>query len=301
MKKILVVGSINEDITLHMKKLPLPGETVIANDFDTSLGGKGCNQAVAAARIGGEVSFIGAVGSKKSDDEILELLEKDGINTSGIARLETNTGSAYITIDEDAENSIIVYPGANFEITKDHLHANEELFIESDYCLLQLEVPMDIIRETLKLCDKHGVKVILNPAPYNDDVDDEILSKVDFYIPNQTEFLQTVKADTQTEYDIDWYITEGEKFAAKHNLSLVITLGKDGSILIKDNGVVRIPVFKTTAVDTTAAGDSFIGGFLATLSKGESIVDSLTKGSKVASITISRKGAIKAIPHLSEL
>lgn len=301
MKKILVVGSINQDITLQMKNLPLPGETLIAKDLKTSLGGKGANQAVAAGRMGADVSFLGAIGTDKGSDSIIDILVNDNINTKGIARLDVNTGSAYIFIDDTAENSIIVYPGANFEFTKQHLIDNVDLFEECDYCLLQLEVPMDIIRETIKLCKEYGVKVILNPAPYNDDVDDEILKNIDYYIPNELEFLDTIKEDTGVEHDLDWIEEKGKDFALAYDLTLVITLGGRGAMLFEDNQATLIPVQKTTPVDTTAAGDSFIGGFLAALSTGQELKDSLVYGSKVAAITISRYGAISAIPHQEEI
>lgn len=299
MKKILVVGSINKDITLHMRNLPLPGETVIANDLKSSLGGKGCNQAVAAARMGGEVSFIGAVD--KVSDDIIAALDEDKINTKGIAKLDVNTGTAYISIDESAENNIIVYPGANFAFDKELLLSNEDLFIESDYCLMQMEVPLPIIYETIELCKKHNVQVIINPAPFNQDFDEAILKDVDYYVPNMLEFISTVKGDLTQEYPLTWFEEAGLEFAKKHGLTLVITLGSQGAMLIENDTVTLVPAVKTKAVDTTAAGDSFIGGFLASLSKGASVVDSLAFGAKVASITISRHGATSAIPSLAEV
>ena len=128
MKKILVVGSINQDITLHMDKLPIPGETVIASDLKSSLGGKGANQAIAASRMGADVAFIGAIGQEKGADSIIDIFSNDNVLTKGIQRLKENTGTAYISIDKQAENNIIVYPGANFALTKEHLHLNKDLF-----------------------------------------------------------------------------------------------------------------------------------------------------------------------------
>ncbi len=301
MKKILVVGSINQDVTLQMKNLPSPGETVIAQTLKTSLGGKGANQAVAASRMGGDVSFLGAIGSDKGSDYIIQQLKDDQINTDGIARLIESTGSAYISIDENAENNIVVYPGANFSIKSEHLYNNEQLFIESDYCLLQLEIPIEVIKETLKICHKHGVKVILNPAPYNDLIDSEIFNSVDYYIPNEIEFLDTIGASTDKSYDLDWIKIKAKEFSEDYDLTLIITLGSRGALLVEEGNTTLIPVHKTTPVDTTAAGDTFIGAFLADLSKGETLYDSLVFGSKVASVTISRYGAISAIPYRKEI
>lgn len=300
MQNILVVGSINQDVTLHMNKLPVAGETVIASDLKTSLGGKGANQAVAASRMGANVAFIGAIGSEKGADTIIDIFTKDKIDVAGIDRVEVNTGTAYISIDTHAENNIIVYPGANFEITKDHLHKNKELFKKADYCLLQLEIPMDMIKETIALCKEYDVKIILNPAPYNKEVDDEILSSIDYYIPNETEFIQTIEDDVLGLRDLDWFKAKGEEFVSKYNLTLIITLGSQGALVIDDQTQL-IPAHKTIPVDTTAAGDSFIGGFLAALASGQNKYDALDFGARVASVTISRYGAISAIPYKEEI
>ena len=300
MGKILVVGSINQDITLHMDKLPMPGETVIASKIKTSLGGKGANQAVAASRMGADVAFIGAIGQETSADEIIKTLLEDHIDVSGIERTETKTGSAYISIDDTAENNIIVYPGANFAITKEHLYKNENLFKEADYCLLQFEIPMDIIKETIMLCKKHEVKVLLNPAPFNAGFDKELLSEVDFFIPNETEFLQINGDDLSGDYDLDYFKRKGNEFVAKYDLTLIITLGSQGALVINKESKL-IPAFPTVPVDTTAAGDSFIGSFLAALSSGQDKYHALEFGAKVASKTISRYGAISAIPYKDEI
>lgn len=300
MGKILVVGSINQDITLHMEKLPMPGETVIASDLKSSLGGKGANQAVAAARMGADVSFIGAIGKEKSADEVIDILTEDRIDVSGIERLDTNTGTAYISIDGTAENNIIVYPGANFAITKEHLHKNIHLFKSAKYCLLQLEIPMDIIKETILLCEKHEVKVVLNPAPYNADFDNKLLSSIDFFVPNETEFLQTINADASEKHDLEYFKTKGNEFVDKYGLTLIITLGSQGALVINEETKL-IPAHVTIPVDTTAAGDSFIGSFLAALSSGQSKYEALDFGAKVASKTISRYGAISAIPYKEEI
>lgn len=301
MKKILVIGSINQDITLQMEKLPLPGETVMANSIQTSIGGKGANQAVAASRMGAHVSFIGAVGTGESSDKIVKSLKEDGINCEGILNTEENTGTAYISLDKDAENNIIVYPGANYAITKELLYNNIHLFEESDYCLLQLEIPMDIIVEAIKICNENNVEVVLNPAPYHDEINEDILNNISYYIPNEVEFLSTIGINSKENHDLEWFEKEGLKFADKYQLNLVITLGSRGSMLIQDSKVEYINAQKVNAVDTTAAGDSFIGGFLAALSQGNEIVDSLNFGSKVAGLTVSRYGAISAIPYIDEI
>lgn len=300
MAKILVVGSINQDITLHMEKLALPGETVIATELMSSLGGKGANQAVAASRMGADVAFIGAIGKEKGADSIIDILTADNIDVSGIQRVDTTTGTAYISIDKDAENNIIVFPGANFAIEKSHLQENIHLFEDADYCLIQLEVPIDIIKETIRLAKASNVKILLNPAPYNKGLDDEILSNVDYFIPNETEFIQTINEDLSVKYDLDWFEAKGKEFVSKYDLTLIITLGSQGALVIRDETKL-IPAHKTKAIDTTAAGDSFIGGFLSALASGQSEYEALDFGARVASITISRYGAISAIPYKHEV
>lgn len=301
MKKILVIGSINEDITLLVDKIPIKGETVIASQRSNSLGGKGANQAVASARMGGDVSFIGAIGNDDSADKIISLLESDNINTQGIKKTEVDTGIAYITIDKAGENSIVVHPGANFAITKEQIHENINLFKEADYCLLQLEIPISIIKEILVVCKNNDVAVLLNPAPFSERIDDFILKNIDFYIPNETEFLHTIGANLDHKYELSYFKQKGLEFSDKYNLTLIITLGSRGALLIKDNTTSLIPAQKVSPVDTTAAGDSFIGSFLSALSEGTSIKKAMNFASKVAALTISRKGAVSAIPYRSEI
>ncbi len=301
MSKIIVVGSINQDITLFMENIPVAGETVIANDLSTSLGGKGANQAVTIARMGGDISFVGAVGNDKASEEIIKKLEEENINIIGIMRSELNTGSAYISIDEKGNNSIIVYPGANFAITTEHLYKNIQLFKEAEYCLLQLEIPMMIIKKVIKICQENNVKVFLNPAPYNKEIDNYILENIDFYIPNESEFLHTIGYDVNLEYDLNFYKEKGLEFSNKYSLDLIITLGSRGSMLITDNEITIIPAKDVIPIDTTAAGDSFIGGFLAGLSKENEMKKSLEFATNVAALTITRVGAISALPYLNEL
>lgn len=293
--KILVVGSINEDITLYTKNIPKAGETILANAINMSLGGKGANQAVSASRSGGNVSMIGAINADSS--KIITQLQADNINTDGIILSDDSTGRAHITIDEAGENNIIVYPGANFAIRKSNIDELEEIIKSSDVCLLQMEVPYEINLYVAQKCNEHNVKVILNPAPYNDNIDENLLSLVDYYIPNETEFIQTINENNNLS--LAEIKDHALAFANKYDMVLIVTLGSEGSIVVSDNNLVHIPAYNVDVVDTTAAGDSFIGTFATCMTNNLSIEDSIKHASKFASITIQSKGAIDSIPKIN--
>lgn len=294
MPNILVVGSINQDITLFTSHIPSAGETIIASDINTSLGGKGANQAVAASRVGANVSMIGSVN--KEDHKIIDFFSNEGINSSGIILSNSETGRAHITIDDSGENNIIVYPGANFSLSTDDINQNIELIKNSSLILLQMEVAYDVNLEVAKLAKHFNVPLILNPAPYSNEIDDELLSLVDYYIPNETELMQTMNSK---DLSIDEIKELGLTFASKYDLVLIVTVGSQGSLLFKDNEVIHISAYKSEVVDTTAAGDSFIGAFGSAVVEGYTLEQSIKLASKFASQTIQSKGAIDSIKKIT--
>ena len=298
MGKILVVGSINMDLVTRASKSPRIGETILGKDFKQIPGGKGANQAVAVARLGSDVSLIGMVGEDSFGDTLLSVIKKDGVDISGVGRCrDRSTGIATIVVDDDANNSIIVVPGANFEIKKEDIDANIKLYENSEIVVHQLETPLDIVEYSLKISKKLGKTTILNPAPAKA-MSDEIIKNVDYLIPNETELELLSGVPVKTKEDI---LKACRKIMTKGVKKLIVTLGSKGAIYVDGEGSREFGVYKVDAVDTTAAGDSFIGGFTAALSKGESIEKAMDFATKVGAITVTREGAQTSLPTLDEV
>lgn len=301
MKKILVIGSINKDISLYVKSLPSLGETILANNMKESFGGKGANQAMTISKMNGHVSFAGAVGDDLVGDEVIKIMKKAGIDTSAINRSKLPTGTALITVDENSDNNIIVYPGANYSITKEDIDDIDNLIDESDFILMQFEIPMETIEYVIEKASEKEKYIILNPAPYSADFNKELLKKVDLFIPNETEFLELIAKEPKDKQDIAWFKAEAKEFYDKYNTDLIITLGSLGSLYYGENENFLVEANKVKAVDSTAAGDSYIGALVYSLSVDKSLKESMAFASKVAAITISKKGAMEAIPYIDEI
>jgi ribokinase len=298
MKKIVIVGSINHDYTLKVDHLPSRGETLLASGNFRSVGGKGANQAAALAKLGTEVSIIGAVGNDDNGKLALNNLKNYGVNVNDvIIKKDYPTGSAYICIDKNAHNTIVVNLGANGALNIQDIEKHKSSLLSADYCLMQLEIPLDVVAYVTKLCHENKIPVLLNPAPANSQLSDAILQGADYLLPNETELeLLTGKKVTQENV-----IEVGRILIQKGVKALVVTMGEYGAYYIDCNRAFHVPVNKVVAVDTTAAGDSFIGAFLAGIAEDKSLEDSLKLGSLVASITVCRVGAVDSIPRLDEL
>lgn len=288
--RILVIGSINIDLVGNGKRLPLPGETLTGNSFSQTFGGKGANQAVAAARAGAQVDLIGAVGNDDFGCAALEALQNYGVNTALCRTQETtSTGTALIMIGEDAENSILIIPGANGEITQDWLSTIE--WNHYDAVILQQEIPFETIEAAIKQASPHTI-VILTPAPACP-LPDDLLRQVDILIPNEHEL--------QIAAGIDDFAAAAKKVASLTRIGIAVTLGAKGVhwISLKENYV--IPAFPTTPVDTVGAGDCF-SGFLATaIASGEPLRESLIKACAAAALKVQRNGAQTGIPLKEEV
>lgn len=299
--KITVIGSINLDTTIRTEHLPKPGETIHSKEMFTSGGGKGANQAIAAARNGGKVNFIAAVGNDTAGTTLVELLEQDHIETKGIKRLDsTRTGSAYINVNDEGENSIVIYGGANQFITDEHLIEMSDLIESSDYVIAQFETNLSSIEKGFELAKGMGVTTILNPAPAISVIPKNIIQLTDILIPNETELETIVGSKITNKAELI------DSVAVLHEMGIevvIVTLGSKGvfySVNQKDSGFV--PALKVKAVDTTAAGDTFIGALATKLSADLSnIKDAITYGNKAASLTVQRYGAQPSIPYESEL
>lgn len=301
MNKVTVIGSINLDWTIRVARMAKPGETLHTKEIFTAGGGKGANQAIAAQRLGADTSFIGAVGEDREVSQtMLELLHEDGINCQGIATLSNHkTGQAFVIVDDDSENLIYVHGGANMAFKPEHVDQNRDLIIQRDFVVAQFETPIDCTTEAFKIARQNGVVTILNPAPAIDQIPEELLKVTDMIVPNETEteVITGIKITDQVSM-----VNAAEKFHALGIKAVLITLGSQGTFYSYAGKTAIIPALKVNAVDTTAAGDTFIGALSSVLNKDFSnLEDAIKFSNKASSITVQRFGAQPSIPYLKEM
>jgi len=300
MGNIVVIGSSNNDMVVITKKMPAPGETVMGKEFLIVSGGKGANQAVAAARANGTVTFIAKVGEDDFGKNLVAAYKADKINTDYIfIDPDKPTGIAIIIVDETtAQNTIVVAPGANSNLSIDNIIKAEKIISEADFLLIQLEIPLEVVEFSLKLAKQYSVKTILNPAPAQT-LSNELLKLVDIITPNEseTEILTGINPDSDEKI-----IKAAATLLEKVNEAVVITLGSRGVYFIAKSGENGfIETSKVEALDSTGAGDVFNGYLAAKLSKGKNLIEAINKSNKAASISVTRKGAQPSIPKLNEL
>lgn len=289
---IVVVGSINVDYSSITKNLPKKGETVLATDYYVSPGGKGANQAVAAARLGANVSMIGKVGNDANGKMMIGVLEKEGINIEGISTADISTGSAQIALQSDGSNTIIVYPGANYCLSINDINMNRSLLKNADIIILQLEIPMEIVNFVLTIAHENEVEVILNPAPARK-LDESMYRKIPILTPNETE-LEFLTGESD--------VLSGAKKLIDIGISkVVVTLGEKGCIYVDENRSICVDAFNVEVVDTTAAGDAFNAALAVALSKDNDINDALVFANKVGALATTIRGAIPSLPYISQI
>jgi len=289
---IAVVGSAMMDLTAYAQILPEPGQTLAGQHFTTGFGGKGANQAVMAAHCGAEVHFIGKLGEDVFGGSILDNFMKVGINTDYVERSKTPTGVAHIWVDGKGENRIIIIPGANHEIeiekAVDAINSIKDLSIVVAQCEIKQEVTLNAFRAA----KARGCTTILNPAPYQE-ISPELLELCDWIIPNETEFRE-LSGQLPTSDEILKSFRPGK--------NSVITLGSQGAVYISADGqLTKVSAPKVTAIDTTGAGDAFVGAFAYSLASGSDPVSAMTLGIKVASFSVTRKGAQSSYPDQAEI
>lgn len=300
MNHVTVIGSINLDTTLRVKEMPKPGETIHAIEHFTAGGGKGANQGVASKRSGANTSFIGAIGNDAAGRVMFELLEGEEINVSGIKTIDNeSTGQAFITVDESGENSIMIYAGANNHVTENLVEDYKQVIETSDFLIAQFESAISGTIRAFQLAKEAGVKTILNPAPAVKNISDELLKLTDIIIPNETE----TELITGISLDDDQSIELAAKKLQELGVELVIiTLGSRGPYYNFGDQSGFVSAYKVKAVDTTAAGDTFIGAFASQLEKDFSnIEEAIDYGNKASSLTVQRYGAQPSIPFENEI
>lgn len=292
--EVVVVGSLNRDLTLLTHRHPRPGETVLGTHHYWDNGGKGANQAVAAARLGAGVAIVGRVGADTGGQLVRDALGAEGIDASGISVDDhLPTGLAVITIDSSAENTIVVSPGANSMLSAGDIRSHAELISAADVLLMQLEVPIDALIEAAGLATG---TVCLNPAPAAD-LPADLLSRVDVLIPNRTEL--AMLAGTETPADAH----QASSIAARLELegAVVVTLGSEGAVLVVDGRTEHIPAPPVDAIDPTGAGDAFCGALARSLSQKVPLVDATKRAVAAGAIATTRPGAQAAMPTGDEV
>ncbi len=297
---ILTIGSINTDICLNLRRIPSPGENEKALSVIKTPGGKGANQAVAAAKAGAEVCIIGCVGADDNGQMMLSSLESAGVSTASVYRLDgTATSTAYILVDPNGENLIVVDSSANMHLTCDKLYENEQLFEQAEFCILQHEIPLETVKAALDLCKKHGVCVFLNPSPLSPN-SVEYISSVQYLIPNEHEAAALLNKRSYSEITPE----EWQQFLIDHDIeNIIVTLGSEGCTHFsrQSQAGVHYESKKMNAVDTTGAGDTFLGTLAASIAKGEEIAQAIKIASTAAGIAVTRHGAQAAMPTWDEI
>lgn len=289
--KVLVVGSLNMDYTLYIDKFPKEGETIFGLSRFIQPGGKGANQAAAIAKSGlCECIFKGSLGDDNDGKTFLKTLKEIGIDTSHIKTSKKETGNATIIVDKRSENKIVILSGANGDLLENDI--DEQLIASVDFVVLQNEIPQTTNELVMKLAHKHNVKVIYNPAPYRK-INLETFKYVDYFIPNEVE-LKEYSGKENFDESIKHMLEIGVK-------NLIVTLGTKGSFFINKEKSFKIEAFKVKAIDTVAAGDTYVGYFTAGLASNKSIEEAMKFASKASSITVTRKGSIVSIPVGSEV
>jgi len=297
-KKILIVGSSNTDMVIKTLNFPAPGETILGGRFLMNAGGKGANQAVAAARLGGLVTFVGKIGDDIFGKQAVQQLEDEGINVDFVAvDPENPSGVALITVDRKGENSIVVAPGSNGTLSPIDFNKAIAELNASEFVLMQLEIPIPTVEHIAQLAALKQKKVILNPAPAAQ-LSDELLKNLYIITPNETEaeLLTGIKV-TDEESALN-----AASFLNKKGIEIVIiTMGSAGAFLLANGKSEIIHSPKVEAVDTTAAGDTFNGALVVALSEGKTIQESIAFANKAASISVTRVGAQSSVPFRKEV
>lgn len=296
---IVVVGSSNTDMVVKADRIPLPGETVIGGEFTVVRGGKGANQAVAAARLGSRVTLIARVGKDVFGEEAVANLRREGIETDYVFQdAEEPTGVALIFVDREGENSIVVAPGANSKLSPEDVETAGRTISEGSVLVTQLEIPLEAVERAVGLASNAGAQVILNPAPIGESgLPFELLSAVDVLVPNESEarvllgLPSGADIDEKTASDL---LQTGVK-------SAVVTLGSRGVLVAEASGVERILAVKVEAVDTTGAGDAFIGALASRLLVNSGLREAAAYAVKAAAVSVTKLGAQSSLPTLEEM
>ena len=296
--KVVVVGSFNMDLVVKAGRRPETGETLMGKEFGMFIGGKGSNQAIAAARLGADVTMIGRLGTDLFGDTLMAAHAEESICTDYVIRdTEVGTGIASILIDTDGDNSIVLVPQANMRLTVEDIERASESITAADVLLLQLEVPIAASQRAAEIAKSNGATVVLNPAPAQE-LPDDFLAQVDILTPNEveTESLSGVKVSTAADAE------RAAKVLLDKGLSAVIlTLGERGPVLLTPDLTRQVPAYTVEVVDTTAAGDAFCGALATGLARGENLVDAVAFANAAGALAVTVLGAAPSMPTATQV
>jgi ribokinase len=291
--RICVVGSSNMDVTFRASRLPTPGETLAGRTFQLGCGGKGANQAVMAARLGAQVTMVSRVGGDVFGRQILDNFRTEGIDTTHV-RVDAShaTGAAAIVVDDAGQNSIIVVPGANYALTPEDVRAAAEVITQAQTLICQLEVPAETTLDALRSARRAGVRTIFNPAPVAAPAD-AMFAHSDFCVPNESE-LQSLSGQPVETLE---QIARAAEIVRGHGARVVIvTLGERGALIVDERGSEHVPAEPVQAVDTSGAGDAFIGSLAVFLGEGVELREAVRRANHVAALTVTRPGTQASFP-----
>ncbi|WP_411126179.1 ribokinase [Streptomyces sp. x-19] len=296
MYDVLVVGSANADLTVRVTRRPGAGETVLGTDLVESAGGKGANQAAAAARIGGRTALLARVGGDAYGELLLAAQRAAGTDVAPvIVDADARTGTAMIIVSPDGDNSIVVSPGANAALTPQDVAAAQDVIAASAVLSLQLEIPMETVRAAAEAAEGAGTRVVLNPSPTPEDLDRALLSAADPLVVNEHEARQLSGRTDGTP--AEWAAALRERGAR----SVVVTLGGDGALVLDDSGTTTVPGVRVEAVDTTGAGDAFTGALATRLAGGAALADAARFAVRVGAAAVTKPGAQPSYPTAEDL
>lgn len=306
MSNILVIGSLNTDLVVQAPSFPQPGETISGGDLQVIPGGKGANQAVAAARHGAQVSMLGRVGSDNFGGFLLDNLKSNGVDARLVQRTESATGTAIIVVDANGQNSIVLSAGANGRVSEADVEAAS--FSDFQLLLLQLEIPIPTVLSAARRARDHGRRVILNPAPAQD-LPEELIALTDYLIPNETEL--SLLSGMHVE-DIPSAEVAAKSLLSRGVRNVIVTLGSKGALIVTRTQVTHVDSFKVNVVDTTAAGDAFIGGFankllessslpLSEQEQASTLQETVRYGCACGALAVTKFGAQPSLPGRDEV
>lgn len=297
--KVIVVGSINMDLVIRSRKIPQPGETIIGGELGTFPGGKGANQAVAAARLGAEVTMVGRVGADVFAGQLKDNLAVAGVDLAYITEdPQAASGVALIVVDNKGQNSIVVASGANARVTVEDVEAAGGAIAAADALLLQLEIPLEAVQRAAEIAHENGTAVLLNPAPAQP-LPDDLLALVDILVPNESEtaLLTNMPVSSQSQMG-----AAAAELLASGVGAVILTLGERGALLAQGGKTALYPAFVVDrVVDTTAAGDAFAGGLAVALAEGLPVADAVLWGNAAGALTVTRAGAQPSLPTRLEV
>ncbi len=296
MADILVIGSLNADLVVRAPRFPAPGETIQGGDLAIVPGGKGANQAVAAARLGASVTMTGRVGKDSFGSALIENLKNNHVDATHVARDDrAATGTAVIVVDSQGQNSIVLSPGTNGKVTPADVEPAS--FQDAGLLLLQLEIPLETVLSAARLAKEKGSRVLLNPAPART-LPDELMALADFMLPNESELSLLAG---QAVSDVGSAETAARSLVARGAQTVIVTLGANGALIVNRDGAKHVPSFHVQVVDTTAAGDAFIGGFAVASLRGRSLEDAVQYACACGALAVTKFGAQPSLPTAEEV